>query len=90
MPGGFAAVTDEQLGRFTDRWTQRYIHDELNDFQEKSARFTYLFRRLCQQVRQVVADMAHELRAATLCRWILNSTSQTPSRSRRSRSRTAR
>ena len=61
--GGFAAVTDEQLGRFTDRWTQRYIHDELNDFQEKSARFTYLFRRLCQQVRQVVADMAHELRA---------------------------
>ena len=61
--GGFAAVTDEQLGTFTDRWTQRYIHDELNDFQEKSARFTYLFRRLCQQVRQVVADMAHELRA---------------------------
>ena len=61
--GGFAAVTDEQLGTFTDRWTQRYIHDELNDFQEKSARFTYLFRRLCRQVRQVVADMAHELRA---------------------------
>ena len=61
--GGFTAVTDEQLGRFTDHWTQRYIHDELNDFQEKSARFTYLFRRLCQQVRQVVADMAHELRA---------------------------
>lgn len=61
--GGFAAVTDEQLGAFTDRWTQRYIHDELNDFLEKSARFTYLFRRLCRQVRQVVADMAHELRA---------------------------
>ena len=61
--GGFAAVTDEQLGAFTDRWTQRYIHDELNDFREKSARFTYLFRRLCRQVRQVVADMAHELRA---------------------------
>lgn len=60
-------VTDEQLGTFTDRWTQRYIHDELNDFQEKSARFTYLFRRLCQQVRQVVADMAHELRAGRLC-----------------------
>ena len=33
--GGFAAVTDETLRRFTDRWTQRYIHDELNDFQEK-------------------------------------------------------
>ena len=61
--GGFAAVTDEQLGAFTDLWTQRYIHDELNDFREKSARFTYLFRRLCRQVRQVVADMAHELRA---------------------------
>ena len=37
--GGFAVVTDEELGRFTDHWTQRYIHDELNDFQEKSARF---------------------------------------------------
>ena len=61
--GGFAVVTDEELGRFTDHWTQRYIHDELNDFQEKSARFTYLFRRLCRQVRQVVTDMAHELRA---------------------------
>ena len=61
--GGFAVVTDEELGRFTDHWTQRYIHDELNDFQEKSARFIYLFRRLCRQVRQVVADMAHELRA---------------------------
>ena len=61
--GGFAVVTDEELGRFTDHWTQRYIHDELNDFQEKSARFTYLFRRLCRQVRQGVTDMAHELRA---------------------------
>ena len=61
--GGFAVVTDEELGRFTDHWTQRYIHDELNDFQEKSARFIYLFRRLCRQVRQVVTDMAHELRA---------------------------
>lgn len=61
--GGFAVVTDEELGRFTDHWTQRYIHDELNDFQEKSARFVYLFRRLCRQVRQVVTDMAHELRA---------------------------
>lgn len=56
-------MTDEELGRFTDHWTQRYIHDELNDFQEKSARFIYLFRRLCRQVRQVVTDMAHELRA---------------------------
>ena len=38
VAGGFAVVTDEELGRFTDHWTQRYIHDELNDFQEKSAR----------------------------------------------------
>ena len=62
-PAAFSVVTDEELGRFTDHWTQRYIHDELNDFQEKSARFIYLFRRLCRQVRQVVTDMAHELRA---------------------------
>ena len=60
--GGFAAVTDETLRQITDRQVQRYIHEELNDFQEKSSRFVYLFRRLCGDVRQVAADMAAELR----------------------------
>lgn len=62
--GGFAAVTDERLGAITDRYVQQYIHETLNDFQEKTQRFIYLFRRLSRSVQQVVADMAQELRAS--------------------------
>lgn len=89
--GGFAVVTDEELGRFTDHWTQRYIHDELNDFQEKSAALHLpLPPPGAGRCRQVVTDMAHELRAATSCRWISSLTSPILSRSRRSRSRMVR
>ena len=41
---------------------ERYVHEELNDFQEKSGRFLHLFRRLCEDVEQVVLDTARELR----------------------------
>ena len=39
-----------------------YVHEELNDFQEKSSRFRHLFCRLSGDVHRVVADMAGELR----------------------------
>lgn len=60
--GGFKVVDDKTLGALTDGFVNEYIHNELNDFAEKSARFTYLFRRLTRDVRQVVRDMAAELR----------------------------
>ncbi len=60
--GGFSAVPDERLRDITDRHVQEYVHTELNDFQEKSARFVYLFKRLSGDVHQVVQDMADELR----------------------------
>ena len=60
--GGFRRVTDEELTGIADTYIERYIHDELNDFQEKSRRFLYLFRRLRDHVRRVVLDMAAELR----------------------------
>ena len=60
--GGFAAVSDETLGALTDTWVQRYVHEVLNDYADQSERFVYLFRRLCKGVRQVVLDMAEELR----------------------------
>ncbi len=60
--GGFRQVSDEALFALTDACVERYIHEELNDFQEKSSRFVYLFRRLRENVRRVVADMAEELR----------------------------
>ncbi len=60
--GGFKAVTDEELEALTDQYVEQYVHEELNDFQEKSSRFVYLFRRLRENVRRVVKDMADELR----------------------------
>ena len=60
--GGFRRVSDDELTEIADTYIERYIHEELNDFQEKSRRFLYLFRRLCDHVRRVVLDMAAELR----------------------------
>lgn len=60
--GGFRNVDNEKLNELTDRYIEQYIQEELNDFQEKSARFVYLFRRLCADVHRVTEDMAEELR----------------------------
>lgn len=62
--GGWKEVADDALMAIADSAVAEYIHAELNDFQEKSARFTYLFRRLTRDVRQIVADMAAELRTS--------------------------
>lgn len=62
--GGFAAVDDKTLAALTDEFIELYIREELGDFREKSRRFVYLFRRLARSVRQVVLDMAEELRAS--------------------------
>ena len=60
--GGFKAVDKARLREITEGCVEQYIHDELNDFQEKSRRFVYLFRRLLDSVWRVVEDMAEELR----------------------------
>ena len=60
--GGFAQVDDETVKALTRSWVERYIHEELQDFQEKSGRFLHLFRRLCADVELVVLDTARELR----------------------------
>lgn len=62
--GGFKKVDDETLERITDKYVAEYVHTKLNDFKEKSKRFEYLFRRLTKNVRQVVQDMANELRSS--------------------------
>ena len=62
--GGFKKVDDETLERITDKYIAEYVHEKLNDFKEKSKRFEYLFRRLTKNVRQVVQDMANELRSS--------------------------
>lgn len=62
--GGFKKVDDVTLERITDKYIAEYVHEKLNDFKEKSKRFEYLFRRLTKNVRQVVQDMANELRSS--------------------------
>ena len=59
--GGFDSVSREQTDAVCDKYVDIYIHERLNDFQDKSPRFIHLFRRLCRSVRQIVADMASEL-----------------------------
>lgn len=60
--GGFKKTDDALIGKITDKYVEQYVHNELNDFNEKSARFKYLFKRLCRDVRAVAADTAAELR----------------------------
>ena len=41
--GGFGAVDDAAVRELTAAAVDEYIHDELGDLQEKTARFVYLF-----------------------------------------------
>ncbi len=60
--GGFRKVGDEEIMSLCDEYTKQYVREELEDFQEKTKRFRYLFERLCRDVRAVVLDTAQELR----------------------------
>ena len=60
--GGFAALTDREVGELCSETVREYVHTELEDFREKSPRFVYLFRRLQTEVSRVVLDTARELR----------------------------
>ena len=62
--GGFRAVGDEELTALADLYVERYVSEKLNDFQEKSSRFVYLFNRLRDDVRRIVLDTAEELRVS--------------------------
>jgi len=59
--GGFHAVTREEIEAMADKYVERYVHEELNDFAEKTPRFIYLFSRLRRTVRKVCGDMWDEL-----------------------------
>ena len=60
--GGYKAVSDETVVQLCDKYVSEYITHELNDFRDKNKRFEYLFRRLISSVRQIVLDLADELR----------------------------
>ena len=60
--GGFDKVTAAEVEAITDGMVDDYIRRELNDFAAKSARFSYLFRRLRSTVRRVTAELWEELK----------------------------
>ncbi len=60
--GGYKNVDDGTVSALCGKYVSEYISTELNDFRDKSKRFEHLFRRLTQQVRQIVLDLADELR----------------------------
>ena len=59
--GGFKDVDKALLRSLCDKYIEDFIHTELNDMQEKTQRFSYLFRRLKRDVYKIVEDMAEEL-----------------------------
>ena len=60
--GGFKEITDRRLLELADGHIDEYIRTELQDFEEKTARFTFLFRRLREDVKEILLDMTEELR----------------------------
>lgn len=60
--GGFAKVDDDALHALVRQYIQQYVTQELHDFQERNARFRYLFDRLRNTAYAVVDQVAEELR----------------------------
>ena len=60
--GGFGSADEEHITSLTNMFIQKYIAEELADFQEKTDRFVYLFKRTCGDVLAITLDMARELK----------------------------
>ena len=59
--GGWAAVKTPQLHAMVRKYIDLYIRDEIPGYEEKSARFRYLFGRLRTTAEDIVDRMAEEL-----------------------------
>ena len=60
--GGFAQVDREELRAMVRRYMDRYVSEELHDFQNRTTRFRYLFSRLRNTAYAIVEQVAEELR----------------------------
>ena len=60
--GGFAAVDNDRLHQLVRQYIDQYVAGELHNFQNRSARFRYLFRRLRTTAYAVIDQVAEELR----------------------------
>lgn len=59
--GGFATLADGELESLIDEVIREYMNASMPDFDEKEARFKYLFRRLGKTVTTIVENAAREL-----------------------------
>lgn len=60
--GGFAQVDEDALHALARRYIDQYVAQELHGFQEKNARFRYLFARLRNTAYAVLDQVAEEMR----------------------------
>ncbi len=60
--GGFARVDGEDLHALVRRYIDQYVAQELPNFQDRTARFHYLFARLRNTAYAVIDQIAEELR----------------------------
>ena len=59
--GGFAQLEGRELSRLLDQVIQTYMDTAMPGFEERDARFKYLFRRLRKTVSMIVENVAEEL-----------------------------
>jgi len=60
--GGFAQVEEQQLHALVRHYIDQYVEQELENFQNRNARFRYLFARLRNTAYAVVDQIAEEMR----------------------------
>ena len=62
--GGLNALSEEALHGLVRASIEAYIDRVLPDLNEKSARFQYLFRRLCAAVDRIMDEVSEELKSS--------------------------
>ena len=60
--GGYARVDDETLRHMVKHYVDRYAATRIDGYQNKSARFKYLFGRLRETACTIILGMAEEMR----------------------------
>ena len=60
--GGYRAVDDRTLRHMVKRYVDRYAATRIDGYQQKSARFRYLFGRLRETASAIVLGIAEEMR----------------------------
>ncbi|MBO4915741.1 MAG: PD-(D/E)XK nuclease family protein [Oscillospiraceae bacterium] len=60
--GGIKTIGADELRKITRSKIKEYIDRELPDLEKKTARFRYLFRRLCESTYRIMDEVADELK----------------------------